>query len=610
MKQKLLNSTLYVFDVDPYIITEDASEATVIKVQEESYKGFVEMNPDLINKLTKYNYHIVCVNTPEWAPYADDEDPQGSLTFGIYGDSAADAINQIQVQNENNEVLYHWDAPDIQFPFQCNVEEGQHCAVECKEGVNLSALHVTGMEYLPVKWIDQETGHYWYATYPINESISIGITPAEITVTAPNGLSIYDEEPMAWVDVYQDSENPELEHGNLVVGKTYSVEQRSGIGENKNVYFVPLCGTGQLGTVGAQFIAPETDLTITLVEIEPSVTHTVTFNGCEFLNNIMEQTPDHQTVVATYDNLSSQETITVNEGNIIACTFGSGISKSAYDITPEGFFLGEWQNPDTLDYVAWSDPISDDVNVTIATPQPQTYTITLDAQNLSDQNIEVKLNDNQVTLTGEYVCQNTDTLTFWPLANPSDYIASNMDGYDDTPGQEHWWKIVDSSETIVLTYLGAGVNFNARWYSNELPENVSQINIGNTSVTGNDLTDPNWTDTVRLYPGQAQIKYFISTGLPTDMETFMIEFGYQVNDHTESEIHMASKETDPETGAITYTDLYNPSAPLTNPGIWTYNNTPETGLPWIAFELPSVNNQGFAWADNTEIKIKSKASGS
>ena len=88
MKQKLLGSTLYVFQVEPYEITEDASEASVIKVQEEVLKGFVELNESLTDKFVPYNYHVMCVNVPEWAPYVDQPDPEPPVgetyTFTLY----------------------------------------------------------------------------------------------------------------------------------------------------------------------------------------------------------------------------------------------------------------------------------------------------------------------------------------------------------------------------------------------------------------------------------------------------------------------------------------------------------------------------------------------
>ena len=74
MQQKKLGDILYVFDITPYEITED-TDATVIKVQEECYAGFAELNESLADKIVKYNYHVLCTNTPEWAPYVDEPDP-------------------------------------------------------------------------------------------------------------------------------------------------------------------------------------------------------------------------------------------------------------------------------------------------------------------------------------------------------------------------------------------------------------------------------------------------------------------------------------------------------------------------------------------------------
>ena len=74
MKQKKINDILYVFDITPYQITED-TDAEVIKVQEECVAGFKELNESLADKIVAYNYHIMCVQVPEWAPYVDEPDP-------------------------------------------------------------------------------------------------------------------------------------------------------------------------------------------------------------------------------------------------------------------------------------------------------------------------------------------------------------------------------------------------------------------------------------------------------------------------------------------------------------------------------------------------------
>ena len=85
MKQKLIDKILYVFDVTPYEITEDADAADVIKVQQECYEGFIALNPDLANKIVKYNYHMFTVNQLEWAPYVDQPDPEPETRNSITG---------------------------------------------------------------------------------------------------------------------------------------------------------------------------------------------------------------------------------------------------------------------------------------------------------------------------------------------------------------------------------------------------------------------------------------------------------------------------------------------------------------------------------------------
>lgn len=87
MKQKRINNILYVFDITPYQITED-TDAEVIKVQEECVAGFKELNESLANKIVAYNYHVACVQVPEWAPYVDEPDPEPPVvknyTFTLY----------------------------------------------------------------------------------------------------------------------------------------------------------------------------------------------------------------------------------------------------------------------------------------------------------------------------------------------------------------------------------------------------------------------------------------------------------------------------------------------------------------------------------------------
>ena len=506
MKQKLLNSTLYVFDVDPYIITEDASEATVIKVQEESYKGFVEMNPDLVNKLTKYNYHVICVNTPEWAPYVDDEDPQEQLTFGIYGSATEASILQVQRQDANNNILETWVAgQNLNFPFQASFNEGEHFTVEFVNGVCPDVLNITG-DALSIQWQDAETNNFWRATPALSTSTSVGIDAAE-----PSNYLL----SLTGSDINDTNLRVDVDHN------TISLET----------------------LVGGLWIAPDT-----LIEV---------FLLTEDIND--------------------------------------------YDVSSISTWMNESTDDGHLHY--WRNMPAEDKTIDISyvgTPA-STYTVTVDGADMGGKTATVKMNGETVQYEQTYsnIADGT-VVDVYPTGNVADYVLQSGAVWDT----DHWTATVNGEDLeIYIDYLGVGVNFNASW-SGAAPQNVSQINIGNTSVTGSDLTDNSWTETVRLYPGQSQIKYFISTGLVTNMEAFYVDINYQVDGHTEYEAHSAYKETDPVSGEITYVDAAdNYGSPIANPGTWTYDNNPDSGLPWIAFTLPSTDKNGNAYADNSPMQI-------
>lgn len=517
MKQKRLGDILYVFDVNPYEITQD-TDATTIKVQEESYKGFVKMNQDLAEKIVSYNYHTMVVRVPEWAPYVEQEDPQGSLTFGIYGTGAADAINQIQVQNADNVILQSWVAGvDLEFPFQTSFNEGEHFTVEFVHGVNPDLLNITG-DALSIGWQDAETGNFWGATAALSTSTSVSINAAE-----------------------------------------------------------------------------------------PSLPHTVEITSDIAMSEIMEQTPDHQTIVNTYTSPSSPFNMTVNDGNIVTVEFDNGEPFYIYDISPNGFFTGQWQNPDTGKYISFSEPISDDVNVTI---QPRTYKFVLEGSDIH-QNVTVKVNGETTSYTPEQLVDGVqvndgDVIDVYPTQNAADYSLVSGATWDT----DHWTATVNGANVdIWINYLGAGVNFVASWGGGgATPENVSEIVACGHSITGNDLTDPNWTETIYTHPSDRFVQYSVSTGLPTDMENFHVALG----DDNNAEAHYAYKQTNPDTGEVFYTDASDLSGTsITNPGIWQYNNTTDPGvLPWIAFTFPATDKDGNAWADNTNMRIISVVSGS
>ena len=119
MKQKKLNDILYVFDITPYQITED-TDAEVIKVQEECYAGYVELNQDLADKIVKYNYHIACVNTPEWAPYVDGDQPEPQTGTNLLVVNSIDGANPLGGDNI-------WDATDSEWAKNLDYYDATDC---------------------------------------------------------------------------------------------------------------------------------------------------------------------------------------------------------------------------------------------------------------------------------------------------------------------------------------------------------------------------------------------------------------------------------------------------------------------------------------------------
>jgi len=283
MKQKKLNDILYVFDITPYVITQD-TDADVIKVQQECYEGYVELNPDLASKIVKYNYHMFTVTQQEWAPYVDaDDKPSPELAWSA--DSAT-----VTIGADDN--IF----PTLSNPHSVTVTYGSNdtsvATIDSSTG-EITLLHDGGTTISAIFEGDDD-----YAAQTVTYILSVApAQPSTITVTAPYGLSIFDEDNNDWVSmepVGGESDATEAT-GTLTTGNSYSVEQRSGIGQGKEVTFSPSCGTGQQGTVGAEFIAPNQDLTITLSQPVPQG-HTLTLEGQSI----------HDHVIVKFDNVTVQ----------------------------------------------------------------------------------------------------------------------------------------------------------------------------------------------------------------------------------------------------------------------------------------------------------------
>ena len=83
MQQKRLGDILYVYSLEPYVITKD-TDASTIFVQEELFDDYAKLNPSL-TQLAKKNYNILTVITPEWNEYRylpeEKEDPEVPLNM-------------------------------------------------------------------------------------------------------------------------------------------------------------------------------------------------------------------------------------------------------------------------------------------------------------------------------------------------------------------------------------------------------------------------------------------------------------------------------------------------------------------------------------------------
>ena len=405
MKQKKLGDILYVFDVNPYEITSD-TDAEVVKVQEESFAGFIEMNPSLAEKIVKYNYHTMCVNVPEWAPYVEQEDPQETLTFGIYGSAAEANVSQVVLRRQGG-IATQWTAGgNLFFPFQTECLEDDLFEVHLIEGVDPANLNITGNEYVNWGWVGEDPRTYVGLVTMSSSSISIGIDAAE-----------------------------------------------------------------------------------------PSTTHTVEIISDITMSEIMEQTPDHQTIVNTYTSPLSPFMMTVNDGNIVTVEFDNGNPYDIYDIDPNGFFAGHWENPDTGKYISWSNQIFDDVNVTIATPQPSTYTLRLDGQGISDANLAAYVGHNPTALVdlmdGIQVAEDTQVQLTLLTGDVSEYDVTNMPVWMTYVSGENPPYYIGSmpanDSTLEIDYVGAPVTHKLYLSENATSQGISDqtlgVTIDNASVT-------------------------------------------------------------------------------------------------------------------------------
>lgn len=231
MKQKKLNDILYVFDITPYVITED-TDAEVIKVQEECYAGYVELNPDLTDKIVKYNYHIACVNVPEWAPYVDGDQPEPQpdtykLTLSgtiLNFDCASIFINHEQVEKQEEYDLDEGKIVEI-FPY------------------NDSSYYTIEQGSDRLSWddgVESGTDPHWWMQMPAEDvAIEIDYNPEPQTVTNLFCVnSIAGENPLGGDNIWDSTESEwakNLDYYDVTSGDGY-FEITLAVGHNYNIF--------------------------------------------------------------------------------------------------------------------------------------------------------------------------------------------------------------------------------------------------------------------------------------------------------------------------------------------------------------------------------------
>lgn len=174
--QKRVGDKLYIFDLTPFVITND-TDAEVIFVQYEHMKGYKELNAELAEKIFGFNQFIMAVNPPEWAkeqPTPPGPEPEVH-TLGLTGDNWNDAITLVIDGSEQ----------DISETSTWDVEEGSSIVIRLDE--DHTCYEVTGAEY------DSEDNSY-KATMPGEDlTITINYTaPVETYNFSLTGQDIQD----------------------------------------------------------------------------------------------------------------------------------------------------------------------------------------------------------------------------------------------------------------------------------------------------------------------------------------------------------------------------------------------------------------------------------
>lgn len=207
MQQKKIDNILYVYDTTPYQITED-TDAEVIKVQEESYPGFVGLNESLADKFVKYNYKVICVNQQEWMPYINQPDPEPPTptthTVTLSGTDLSSSVVEVHINMEQVEFANSYTVNDNEV-LEIFLNEDPSCYELASANMNYST------EISPHYWINIASDlavvlNYTAApTYAeVEVTYDVQDTESEIELFSAGGGSPYEGTPTPPDAMYVD----------------------------------------------------------------------------------------------------------------------------------------------------------------------------------------------------------------------------------------------------------------------------------------------------------------------------------------------------------------------------------------------------------------------
>jgi len=291
--QKLVGTELYVFDLTPFEITQQTSDATVIFVQNECIDGYKELNASLADKIKGFNQFVICVTDP-WAggvePSPEPPTPTGhTLTFDVQG------ITLCRITDELDS-----DAGEIDNPTSpVNVEVGKYFKMftDGYGGDHYEYYTITGVQ---ATFVDSTSSYnsipFFYFVMP-DEDVTLSVTYEEPVVSThnivisggTNQLNIcgYVNGEATWLEGTYD-ETTGTKTYTYAVGQPFEIDERD---------FTPTATDPQLETsedplwgVGTSYVMPDSDVAITVQAVAQPIE--VAFTG-DALNDGLTFHPDY-----------------------------------------------------------------------------------------------------------------------------------------------------------------------------------------------------------------------------------------------------------------------------------------------------------------------------